>query len=96
MKTAIYKDIFGENIEVKYNEYAPCRICGLPVIHASMSGTDVCPYCDCGRYRDGTEINVKELMRPELLKKKAEEIQEELEKQKNEFYIKEENNEKLY
>ena len=76
MKTVTYRDIFDEEIEVEYNEHAPCRICGLPVVHASMGGTNVCPWCDCGRYRDGTEINVRELMRPEKLKKKAQEIYE--------------------
>ena len=76
MKEAIYKTLDDKNLKVEYNEKAPCRICGLPVEHASMGGTDVCPSCDCGRYRDGTEINVRELMRPEKLKKKAQEIYE--------------------
>ena len=76
MKTAYYKDMFGGSIEVYYDENAPCRVCGLPIGHASMGGTDVCPYCDCGKYRDYTEINVRELMIPDLLKKKAKEISE--------------------
>ncbi len=82
MKTVTYKDIFNEDIEVEYDENAPCRICGLPVEHASMGGTDVCPWCDCGRYRDGTDINLRDSMRPDLLKKKAEEIYEKLEEER--------------
>lgn len=39
---------------VEYDEEAPCRICGKPVVEASMGGTDVCPWCDCGKHRDGT------------------------------------------
>ena len=84
MKTATYKNIFNEDIEVGYDENAPCRVCGLPVVHASMGGTDLCPWCDCGRYRDGTEIDVRELMRTDLLKKKAEEVYEKLKKPKEE------------
>lgn len=41
-------------IEVTYDENAACDICGLPVVDASMSGLTVCPWCDCGRFRDGT------------------------------------------
>ena len=74
MKIATYRNIFNEDIKVEYDEKAPCRVCGLPVIHASMGGTDVCPYCDCGVYRDGTKILYKELTNKDLLKKKAEEI----------------------
>tara|TARA_Y100000034_G_C6891777_1_gene410368 strand:+ start:680 stop:988 length:309 start_codon:yes stop_codon:yes gene_type:complete len=41
----------GERTEVVYDADAPCRICGEPVIEASMGGTNVCPWCDCGRER---------------------------------------------
>ena len=30
-------------------------MCGLPVMAASMGGTAVCPWCDCGWNRDGTQ-----------------------------------------
>ena len=52
MKTAIYDTLSSENFVVEYDEEAPCRICGKPVVEASMSGTDVCPWCDCGKHRD--------------------------------------------
>ena len=51
MKTATYTLLGGEHVTVEYDELAPCRICGEPVIEASMGGTDVCPWCDCGRCR---------------------------------------------
>ena len=54
MKTATYTS--GDKpLVVEYDETAPCRICGLPVEEASMGGTDVCPWCDCGNNRDGTK-----------------------------------------
>jgi len=84
MKVAIYKRLDGKDLRIEYDEKASCRICGLPVEHASIGGTDVCPACDCGRYRDNTEINLRELMRPDLLKRKAKEIYEKiLEDKKN-------------
>jgi rubrerythrin len=51
MKTARYVLLDGSALEIEYDETAPCRICGLPVIDASMGGTDVCPYCDMGKER---------------------------------------------
>ena len=51
MKTVIYDLINGKRKTVKYDENAPCRICGLPVGNASMGGTDICPACDCGYIR---------------------------------------------
>ena len=42
-----------KRIEIEYDETAPCRICGLPVQAASTGGTDVCPCCDCGDFRNG-------------------------------------------
>lgn len=78
MKTATYTGTDGKKIKVKYDGKAPCRICGLPVEYASMGGTDVCPWCDCGNYRDGTIINVRELMVNEKLRKRAKEIYEKM------------------
>jgi len=40
-----------EKREITYDENAPCRICGEPVLSASTSGTDICPWCDMGRCR---------------------------------------------
>lgn len=54
IKTAIYNTLSSEKLVVEYDEEAPCRICGKPVVEASMGGTDVCPWCDCGKHRDGT------------------------------------------
>ena len=51
MKIATYTDIKGIQFSVEYDENAPCRICGYPVIDASMGGTDVCPWCDMGQER---------------------------------------------
>jgi hypothetical protein len=47
-----------ELIEIEYDETAPCKICGLPVDNASMSGTDICPSCDCGCFRNGEKWTV--------------------------------------
>jgi hypothetical protein len=44
---------YTERVVIEYDETAPCRLCGLPVGEASMGGTDVCPPCDCGVFRDG-------------------------------------------
>ncbi len=43
----------GTKRTVEYNENAPCTVCDLPVGEASMGGTVICPWCDCGMYRDG-------------------------------------------
>lgn len=53
IKKAVYTALQGGEIVVEYNHEAPCRMCGQPVIEASMGGTDVCPWCDCGYNRDG-------------------------------------------
>lgn len=48
MKQVTYNLRGGGMATVEYDENAPCRICGEPVVEASMGGTDVCPWCDCG------------------------------------------------
>jgi len=64
MKIAYYKSaVGGHNIEFEYDETAPCRICGKPVVEASMGGTDVCPWCDCGNNRDGTKWSIETYIR---------------------------------
>jgi len=63
MKTAKYTNLDGEDVEVSYDENAPCIVCGLPVTEASMSGTVICPWCDCGKNRDGTPWTYKDAIR---------------------------------
>jgi len=55
MKTATYRGLDGKDFTVEYDETAPCIACGLPVVDASMGGTSLCPWCDCGQYRDGCD-----------------------------------------
>ena len=51
MKTVTYNLVGGETKTIEYDENAPCIICGEPVIEASMGGTVICPWCDCGHCR---------------------------------------------
>ncbi len=51
MKQATYRLVGGGEVTVDYDPEAPCRICGEPVVDASMGGTDVCPWCDIGQCR---------------------------------------------
>ena len=74
MKKVKYKTTDGKDLEIEYDENAPCVSCGLPVIEASMGGTVLCPWCDCGVYRDGTKMTLEETLNKELLKKRAKEI----------------------
>ena len=76
MKKVTYPLRDGSKEMVEYDETAPCRVCGLPVIDASMGGTDLCPWCDMGKYRDGSGIPLEELEDVELLRKKAKEKEE--------------------
>jgi hypothetical protein len=48
---------------VEYDDTAPCRMCGQPIIEASMGGTDVCPWCDCGYNRDGSKWSAADFRR---------------------------------
>jgi hypothetical protein len=48
-----------------------CTICGLPSKHASMGGPGICPACDCGKFRDGTDWSYRETVNPELIRAKA-------------------------
>lgn len=51
MKVTKYWTTKGEEIKVEYDETAPCKVCGEPVLEASMGGTDLCPWCDMGKCR---------------------------------------------
>lgn len=53
MKTAIYIGLDGKPFKVEYDPDAPCKLCGKPVIEASMGGTVICPWCDTGKPRPG-------------------------------------------
>jgi len=76
MKTATYTGMDGKKIKVEYDEKAPCIWCGLPVESASMGGTNLCPWCDCGVYRDGTQMTLEETLNQVLVAKRAKEIYE--------------------
>lgn len=78
MKIAIYTISKGKKLKIEYDEKAPCIMCGLPVESASMGGTNLCPWCDCGNYRNGTEFTLIELLDKKRLRKKAKEIYEKL------------------
>lgn len=54
MLEARYRLVDGRTLVVEYSSEGPCRMCGEPVKAASVGGTDVCPWCDMGRYRDGS------------------------------------------
>ncbi len=51
MKIAKYPLLGGGVKEVEYDENALCIFCGEPVVEASMGGTVICPWCDCGNCR---------------------------------------------
>lgn len=76
MKTVTYKQPDGTSVEVQYDETALCTLCGLPVVSASMGGTHICPWCDCGSYRDGEKWTFKDAVDLEYRKKRAQEKQE--------------------
>ena len=48
-----------------------CRSCHLPVIEPSVGGVDLCPWCDCGIYRDGTLFSYLEATSPTRLRLRA-------------------------
>ena len=83
MKTAIYKTLDGKDLKVEYDEKALCIWCGLPVESASMGGTNLCPACDCGAYRDGTKWTHKETMNQMLAVRKAKDIYDKLSEELN-------------
>jgi hypothetical protein len=62
MKSATYPLRDGTSITLEYDADAPCRICHEPVREASMGGTDVCPWCDGGVWRDGRQWTYGEMM----------------------------------
>ena len=61
-KTATYTNLDGTERIVEYDSNTLCVMCGLPVEEASMGGTAVCPWCDCGVHRDGKKWTYKETL----------------------------------
>jgi hypothetical protein len=76
MKSATYRGLDGKDFTVEYDPNAPCVSCGQPVLAASMGGTAICCWCDCGRYRDGSVWETKDVLSPERRKAKARVIEE--------------------
>lgn len=74
MKTATYTGQDGKPFTVEYDENAPCVSCGLPVLYASMGGTGICAWCDCGQYRDGTNWAFEDALDGDLRRNRAREI----------------------
>lgn len=60
MKSVTYNLLDGGTRTVEYDETAPCWSCGEPVMEASMGGTVLCPWCDCGMTRDGRKWTLDE------------------------------------
>ena len=52
--------IDGRTVEVEYDETAPCILCDMPVVAASVNGTNCCPWCDMGVCRsiDGHRVDL--------------------------------------
>lgn len=75
LKTAKYTGVDGKEFSVTYDPQASCLSCGQPVISASMGGTAICSWCDCGKYRDGSEWSVGDALDPEQRRAKARAIQ---------------------
>jgi len=44
----------GQPFTVEYDADAQCIACGWPVWEASVGGTILCPWCDCGQTRPRT------------------------------------------
>lgn len=61
MKKVIYHLTNGKTKEVMYDEKALCWSCGLPVISASLGGTVICSWCDCGSNRDGSPVTPEQM-----------------------------------
>ena len=82
MKKVKYNTLGGKTIEVEYDETAPCICCGLPVVSASMGGTALCPWCDCGNYRNGKRFTLEEVENTDLIKAEATRLMAEAEVRK--------------
>lgn len=74
MRIAKYKGTDGKDFTVEYDPAAPCISCGQPVISASMAGTAICSWCDCGKYRDGSAWAIADALSTERRKARATQI----------------------
>lgn len=81
MKTATYRGPDGKEFVVEYDPQGPCISCGLPVVSASMGGTKLCPWCDCGMYRNGEHWPIEDAVDAAKRKVKARTIHEEMQKE---------------
>ena len=63
LKKAVYRTLQGDDLVVEYDCNASCRMCGLPVVEASVGGTDVCPWCDMGCDRNGRKWTMMEMLK---------------------------------
>ena len=70
--TITYKLTSGKNLTVEYDTESPCKVCDLSVTSASMGGTDLCPWCDNGTYRNGERWDT---MNVDKIKRRARQIQ---------------------
>jgi len=52
-----------------------CQMCGLEAGAGSMGGPAICPSCDCGFYRDGSEFSYRDLVTPGQIQRKADMIE---------------------
>jgi hypothetical protein len=56
-----------------YDSNLICRCCKLPALKVSMGGTDLCPWCDMGVFRDGTNWTFRDCIDDEYRIKRAKE-----------------------
>jgi len=74
MKKATYRGLDGKEMIVEYDPNAACISCGLSVVQASTGGTKICPWCDCGMYRNGEHWSIEDAVDVDRRKAKAKEI----------------------
>lgn len=63
MKKVSYKLRSGQTFVVEYDENMPCKVCGQPVIVASVESADVCPWCACSIHRNGRDWTFEETLK---------------------------------
>jgi len=68
---AVYALAGRGTTEVEYDDQAPCHVCGLPVLEASVGGTALCPWCDSGMFRDGERWTARDAIDTERVRRRA-------------------------
>lgn len=58
---AEYTLLDGTTVLIPYDPSTPCILCGKPVGVASVGGTCICSWCDCGVNRNGRKLTYREL-----------------------------------